>query len=111
MKIKVIGSGCESCKKMYLLAQQAVKELGLKAEVEYSTNVQEVVELGLLHTPVLLIDGTPVDFDRINIKDVKKAIESTACECGSDCDCAEGCKPDCDCGCDCKSGCDCSSQK
>ena len=60
MKIQVLGSGCSSCKKLYELTQQAVKELNLKEEVEYITDVSKIVEMGIMSSPVLAIDGKPV---------------------------------------------------
>ena len=60
MKIQVLGSGCASCKKLHELTQQAVKELNLKEEVEYVTDVSKIVEMGIMSSPVLAIDGKPV---------------------------------------------------
>ena len=41
MKIQVLGSGCSSCKKLFELTRQAVDESGLKAELEYVTDIQK----------------------------------------------------------------------
>jgi len=60
MKIQVLGSGCPTCKKLFELTKQAVEELGLKIEVEYITDIQRIVEMGMLSSPVLVIDGKPV---------------------------------------------------
>lgn len=93
MKIKVIGSGCPTCKKLHLITEEAVKEAGIDAEVEYSTNIQEIVELGLMQSPVLVVDGKPVNFKSFNVKGVKEAILGTTdkncsnggCSCGGKC--------------------------
>jgi len=60
MKIQVLGSGCTSCKKLHELTQQVVKELGLNEDVEYVTDVSKIVEMGVMSSPVLAIDGKPV---------------------------------------------------
>ncbi len=60
MKIQVLGSGCPTCKKLYELTQQAVKELGLKDEVEYITDVSKIIEMGVVSSPVLAVNGRPV---------------------------------------------------
>ena len=60
MKIQVLGSGCPTCKKLYGLTRQAVLELNLKEEVEYITDIQKIVEMGVMQSPVLAIDGKPV---------------------------------------------------
>ncbi len=34
MKIQVLGSGCSTCKKLFELTKEAVKQLNLREEVE-----------------------------------------------------------------------------
>lgn len=58
--IQVIGMGCPTCKNLYELTKKAVKELGLKNEVEYITDVDKIIEMGIIQTPVLAIDGNPI---------------------------------------------------
>ncbi len=60
MKIQVLGSGCPSCKKLYELTQQAVEELNLNEEVEYITDVSKIVEMGVMSSPVLAVNGKPL---------------------------------------------------
>jgi len=60
MQIQVLGSGCPTCKKLFELTKQAVEELDLKTEVEYITDIQKIVEMGVMSSPVLAIDGKPV---------------------------------------------------
>jgi small redox-active disulfide protein 2 len=60
MKIEVLGSGCPTCKKLYELTRKAVAALGLKTEVEYITDIQKIIEMGVMQSPVLAIDGKPV---------------------------------------------------
>ena len=63
MKIQVFGSGCPTCKKLYELTKQAVEEVGFKEEVEYLTGqegIQKIMEMGVMSSPVLAVDGKPV---------------------------------------------------
>lgn len=60
MKIQVLGSGCPNCKNLYELTKKAVEELNLKVEVEYVTDIQKIIEMGVMQSPVLAIDGKPV---------------------------------------------------
>lgn len=60
MKIQVLGSGCPTCKKLYEVTSQAVKELGVDAEVEYVTDIQKIIEMGVMSSPVLAVDGKAV---------------------------------------------------
>jgi small redox-active disulfide protein 2 len=59
MKIQVLGSGCPSCKKLHEVVLEAAKELDLAESVEYLSGVEginKIVELGALHSPVLVVD-------------------------------------------------------
>ncbi len=60
MKIQVLGSGCTTCKNLFELVKKAAAELGLPDEVEYSTDVSKIIEMGVMSSPVLAIDGKPV---------------------------------------------------
>ena len=54
--IKVLGSGCKSCHELYENARQAVKDMGLSAEVEYITDMQKVMEYGVMSMPALVVN-------------------------------------------------------
>jgi len=59
-QIQVLGTGCSTCLKLFELTKQAVLELGLKIEVEYITDIQKIVEMGVMSSPVLAINSKPV---------------------------------------------------
>ena len=60
MKIQVLGSGCANCKKLHEITQKAVTDLGLKEKVEYITDISKIIEMGVMQTPVLAINGKPI---------------------------------------------------
>jgi len=60
MKIAVLGSGCATCKALYDLTKKAVSQLGLKDEVEYITDISKIIEMGVMQSPVLAINGKSV---------------------------------------------------
>jgi small redox-active disulfide protein 2 len=60
MKIEVLGSGCPACHKLFELTKEAVADLDLKDGVEYITDIQKIIEMGVMQVPVLAIDGKPV---------------------------------------------------
>jgi small redox-active disulfide protein 2 len=60
MQIEVVGSGCATCKKLFEIVQQAVSELKIDAKVEYVTDIQKIVSMGLMQSPVLLVNNKPV---------------------------------------------------
>lgn len=57
MEIKVLGPGCANCHKMEELAKQAVKELGIAAEVVKITDIGDIARHGILSTPGLIVNG------------------------------------------------------
>ncbi len=60
--------------RLHETVKNVVKNEAIDAEVEYSDDVARIVELGLMHSPVLLVDGKPVDVKSTSEKDVKEAI-------------------------------------
>jgi small redox-active disulfide protein 2 len=59
IKIQVLGAGCPTCKSLFDLTKKAVEELKLKTEVEYITDIQKILEMGLMSSPVLAINEKP----------------------------------------------------
>ncbi len=57
MEIKVLGPGCANCHKMEELAKQAVKDLGVNAEVIKITDIGDIARHGILSTPGLIVNG------------------------------------------------------
>ncbi len=57
MEIKVLGSGCAKCKKLFAEAQQAVERSGLVASVVKVADVQAIMAHGVRQTPALVVDG------------------------------------------------------
>jgi len=57
MKIKIIGSGCPTCHKLHEMVLSLKKEDKIKADIEYSKNINELIELGVMGSPALLVNG------------------------------------------------------
>lgn len=93
MKIQVFGSGCSSCKKLYELVKKVVTENKMEAEIEYETDIQAMIDLGLVQTPAMAIDGKPVLAGFVpNEEQIQELIEKNGTEC-----CGEN-KDNCCCG-------------
>jgi len=60
MQIQVLGSGCTTCKNLFELTKRAVLELGMTDQVEHITDVTKIIEMGIMTSPVLAIDGKAV---------------------------------------------------
>lgn len=63
--IKVLGAGCGSCHEMYENTKQAVKSLGLNIEVGYITDMQKVMEFGVMSMPALVINDKVMSMGKI----------------------------------------------
>ena len=57
MKIKIIGSGCPTCTKLHQMVVKLKDEGKIKAEIEYSKDINELIELGVMGSPALVVDG------------------------------------------------------
>ena len=58
MDVKVIGAGCPDCDKLKASTEAALKELGIKAEIQRISSLKEIVLLGVIMvvTFILLFD-------------------------------------------------------
>lgn len=57
MKIQVLGTGCPKCQALEKNAKDAVAKLGLAAEVVKVSDLDEIMEMGVMMTPALAVDG------------------------------------------------------
>jgi len=56
-KIQILGTGCPKCKKLAENAEAAVKQLGIDAQIEKVTDINKIMNFGVMMTPALAIDG------------------------------------------------------
>ena len=57
MKIEIIGSGCPTCHKLHETIVKLKNDGKIKAEIEYSNDISKLIELGVMSSPALIIDG------------------------------------------------------
>ncbi|RKD92444.1 thioredoxin family protein [Mangrovibacterium diazotrophicum] len=60
MEIEVLGPGCVRCRGLDSRVRKAVAELQLDARVTKVEDLTEIMRLGILQTPGLVIDGKVV---------------------------------------------------
>jgi small redox-active disulfide protein 2 len=76
MEIQVLGSGCANCKRLLQLVELSVKELNIKAEIKYVTDMESIANSGLLRTPGLIINQKIVSYGRVpTLEEVKTMIQ------------------------------------
>ena len=65
MTIEILGTGCPKCKKLEENAKEAVKELGIEAEFGKVSEINKIMEYGVMMTPALAIDGKVVSAGKL----------------------------------------------
>ena len=73
MEIKVLGPGCQRCKKTEEIVREAVVETGIDAQIEKVTDAMKIAGYGVFGTPAVVIDGEVKSVGKIPDKeDIKK---------------------------------------
>ena len=63
--IKVLGAGCKSCHEQYENVKAAVKNFGLVVEVEYITDMEKIMEYGVMSMPAIVVNETVVSAGKV----------------------------------------------
>ena len=74
MKVAILGSGCQKCQTVYQSAQQAVRELGIEADIVKIEDFQEIMKYGVMTTPALVVDGVVKVVGKVPGKEEIKAL-------------------------------------
>ena len=78
--IKVLGAGCKSCHEQYENAKKAVQEMGLSVEVEYITDMQQVMAYGVMSMPAIVVNEKVVSMGKVlKAEEVKKLLQKQGC--------------------------------
>ncbi|MFC1671764.1 thioredoxin family protein [Planctomycetota bacterium] len=56
-KIQILGTGCPKCKKLAENAEAAADDLGIEYELVKVTDINEIMNFGVMMTPALAVDG------------------------------------------------------
>ena len=73
--IKVLGAGCASCHQMYENAKEAVDNIGLNIKVEYITDLQKVMEYGVMSMPALVVNDKVVSMGKsLKVAEIEKLL-------------------------------------
>ncbi|HOK00004.1 MAG TPA: thioredoxin family protein [Termitinemataceae bacterium] len=65
MKIQILGSGCPKCKQLEENARRAVAQLGITADFEKVSNIDDIMNMGVMMTPALAIDGKVKEMGKV----------------------------------------------
>jgi small redox-active disulfide protein 2 len=65
MEIKVLGPGCNNCKRLYAETEKALQQLGLEAHLTKVEKIEEIIRFHVMSTPALVVNGTVRSSGRI----------------------------------------------
>ncbi|MEG1760169.1 MAG: thioredoxin family protein [Alistipes sp.] len=75
MKIKILGTGCSSCKALHETVKQAVAELGVDATVNKEEDLMQIMAYNVMRLPALVIDEKVVSSGKkLSLSEVKEFI-------------------------------------
>ncbi len=76
MEIKVLGTGCPKCRKVYANAQRAIADLGIEVKLEKVEEIDEILRYGVMMTPAVVINGRVRSSGRIaSVEELKKWLQ------------------------------------
>jgi len=55
--VQVLGPGCAKCQSLLKNAEEAVKQLGIEAQIEKVSDINMITSFGVMMTPALVVDG------------------------------------------------------
>ena len=72
-KIQILGTGCPKCKLLTANAAEAVKALGIEAQIEKVEKIMDIMKFGVMTTPALVVDGTVKSAGKVlSAEEIKK---------------------------------------
>lgn len=73
--IKILGSCCNKCDRLYETTVEAVRLTGTDAEVKKVSDISEIIAFGVMATPAMVINGHTVLSGHVpSLDEVKKLI-------------------------------------
>lgn len=78
--IKILGSGCRTCHEQYENVEKAVTAMNLAADVEYITDLKQVMSYGVMSMPAIVVNGKVVTMGKLLKEDqVEKLLKEHGC--------------------------------
>ena len=77
MNIKVLGTGCKSCKGLYEVVLEVVSTLDKEINIDYINDLNKIMEYGIMDIPAMIINDKIVSTGRmLTNKQVEELINS-----------------------------------
>jgi len=65
LTLKILGSGCENCKRLVWLTERVVNHLGIEAQIIKVTDYTEMMQYNIMSTPGLVVNEKLVSAGKI----------------------------------------------
>ena len=76
MIIKVLGSGCATCKLLEKNTRESVADLGIKAEIVKVEDITDILKYKIMRTPALVIDEQVMVYGKVpSVAEIKEMIQ------------------------------------
>ena len=73
LTIKVYGGGCKGCQTLHQNVIDALAEMNIAVDVQYITDMQKIMEAGIMGMPALAVNDKIVSAGKVlSVTDVKK---------------------------------------
>ena len=77
MKIQIAGPGCPNCQNTERNVVNACAKLDFAADISHVTNIADILDLGVMRTPAVVIDGEVVLSGRVpTVPELKNILET-----------------------------------
>lgn len=74
--IKVLGSGCKFCHEQYENVKKAVLDMGLITNVEYITDIEKIMDYGIMSMPAIVVNEKVVSMGKVlKVSQVKELLK------------------------------------
>lgn len=64
-KLQILGTGCPKCKKLAEIVDETAKAMGIDYELVKVTDINEILQFGVMMTPALAVDGEVKVYGRV----------------------------------------------
>lgn len=75
-KLQILGTGCPKCNKLAEQTKEAAETLGIEYELVKVTDINKIMDFGVMMTPALAVDGEVKVSGKVpSVEEIKKMIQ------------------------------------
>lgn len=72
--VKVLGTGCASCKVLYATVERVIDDFGIDASVTKEEDIMKIMEYSIMTLPALVIDDKVVASGKLTYDQIKELL-------------------------------------